>query len=67
MTTDKRIEDMAADVAYIRARLDQHIQSAGADRVQIEQRLTSVEVRSGFWGLIGGLLSGAGIHWSKTP
>lgn len=63
--TDNEIKAIAGDVAYIRARLDQHIQASGKDRVELESRLTTLEVRSGLWGLIGGLISGVGIHLSR--
>jgi hypothetical protein len=63
--TNDRLSQMADDVSYIRARVDQHIAEHAKDRVLIENRLTSVEVRSGFWGILGGLLGTVGLHWGK--
>jgi len=64
MTSD-RLDKMADDVQYIRTRLDQHITRQHARDLDMEGRLKEIEVRSGLWGLVAGLLSGIGIHLAR--
>ena len=60
--TDDRLNQMADDVRYIRSRLDQHITAQAERDRKVVDRISAVEVKSGLWGLLGGLLSGVGIH-----
>lgn len=60
--TDDRFSQVADDVRYIRARLDQHITAQAERDREASDRISAVEVKSGLWGLVGGLLSGVGIH-----
>lgn len=60
--TDDRMNQMADDVRYIRTRLDQHITAQAERDRSVGERISAVEVKSGLWGLLGGLLSGVGIH-----
>lgn len=58
----EQLASLTDDVRYIRERVDDHGQQLADLRVSVEHRLTRVEVKSGIWGLLGGLLSGLGIH-----
>jgi hypothetical protein len=59
------MDSIASDVKYIRARLDLHIDNHAKDAKDIEGRLTKVEVKSGLWGALGGILTALGLHFKS--
>ena len=53
------------NVLYIHEKVDTIEKTQTDFRISTEHRLTSVEIKSGLWGAISGLLGSVGIHWFK--
>lgn len=53
------------NVQYIRDKVDEVQKTQTEFRISVEHRLTSVEIKSGLWGALSGILSTFGIHWAK--
>lgn len=59
---DDRMEQMAKNVEHIRDRVDDLSGNFSDHRVEVERRLSTLEVKSGVWGILGGMLSGVALH-----
>lgn len=63
-------DHLAADIRYIRSRVDKVHDDVSEFRESVEHRLTSVEIKSGVWGTLGGFAAATmallGIKWG-TP
>lgn len=64
MTPD-RIESVEDDVRYIRARVDDCAKQIADLRVVLERRVTTLEVKSGLYGLLGGFLAALSVYLAR--
>lgn len=55
--TDDRMNQMAADVSYTRGRIDDLHMALADHRVEMEKRVSRLEVKAGLWGVLGGVVS----------
>lgn len=61
----EQLNILSENVRYIRDKVDETQKAVSDLRVSVEHRLTAVEIRSGFWGVLAGSLSALGLTWFR--